>query len=150
MTAVLGFLRAEGGAYHRVMRTAGTLAAAWAVDGLSTPNRSLLHRLPRWWRTRRVLAFARRTIRDSYSTTRVLSKLRKGRVHVEIHGSVFCRPREPQAQPLCDFHAALIVGLLAAFDVPAQVRIETCTGAAGAACTMTLELAAADVVESAA
>ena len=58
MSAVLGFLRAEGAPYHVVMRKAGALAADWTVGALPAMRRKTLGMLPAWWRARAVLKLA--------------------------------------------------------------------------------------------
>ena len=98
--------------------------------------------LPRWWRVRAVLRVATRAIRDGYEPCRTTVRVRRGQARVEIRASLFCRVREAQAVPQCDFHAALIGGLLSAFNLPASVHIDSCAGAGAAACLVVVDLAA--------
>ena len=140
MTAVLGFLRAEGQPYHLVMRRAGAFAADWTYAALPAIRRRWLAMLPRWWRSRAVLALAAKAIRDGYPTSRAVVRVSRGQARIEIQQSLFCRVREAQASAQCDYHAALISGLLAAFDLPAAGVIEGCSGAGDGSCVVTVDL----------
>lgn len=144
MTAVLGFLRAEGEPYHAVMLRAGRYAADWTFDSLSAIERGCVSALPRWARVRAVLRMAARTIRAGYEPTKVNVRLRRNTGAFEVRHSLFCRVRESQAAPLCDFHAALIVQLLNRFNLPSAVRIDQCTGTQGGQCTVAIELGMAE------
>ncbi len=142
MTAVLGFLRTEGEPYHAVMSRAGRFAADWTRDAMPALRRRWLLALPRWWRVRAVLRVATRAIRAGYEPCRTTVRVRRGQARVEIRASLFCRVREAQAVPQCDFHAALLGGLLSAFNLPASVHIDSCAGAGAAACLVVVDLAA--------
>lgn len=144
MTAVLGFLRAEGQPYHDVMTRAGKYAADWTVDSMSGMERRFVLALPRWWRVRRVLRMAAHTTRAGYEPTRVKFRVRRHQATFEIRQSLFCRVREPQPAPLCDFHAALILKLLERFNLPAMVRIEQCIGTQGDLCVAAIDVGAAE------
>jgi predicted hydrocarbon binding protein len=134
MSAVLGFLRAEGDAYARVMRRAGEYTADWTIEALPSFQRQTLSALPRWWRVRRVLRLGVRTIRDGYAPTVVNVRVDKTEARVELKDSLFCRVRERHAAPLCEYYAALIAELLTRFDLPCRSSIESCAGTRDAAC----------------
>jgi hypothetical protein len=140
MTAVLGFLRAEGEPYDRVMTAAGRLAAEWTVDGMPALRRRLMASLPRAWRLRAALRVVRSVIRLGYHPSRTTLKVRRGTARLEVHDSIFCHVREAQKQPLCAYHAALAVELLARFDLPADCRIESCRASGGAGCVLIVTL----------
>ncbi len=144
MTAVLGFLRAEGEQYHAVMMRAGRYAADWTVDSLPAIERGFVLALPRWARVRAVLQMAARTIRAGYEPTTVNVRVRRNTGVFEVRNSLFCRVRETQAAPLCDFHAALIVQLLNRFNLPSTVQVDQCTGTHGGQCTVAIELEMAE------
>lgn len=150
MTAVLGFLRAEGAPYHAVMTRAGQYAADWTRDAMPAVRRRMLLALPRWWRSRAVLRIAAQAIRDGYAPSRAVVRVRRGEARVEISHSLFCRVREAQATPQCDFHSALVTGLLASFNLPSVARIDACTGAGNVTCAMAIDLVAASHTEVAA
>lgn len=142
MTAVLGFLRAEGEPYHVVMRRAGGFAADWTRDAMPAFRRRCLMMLPRWWRSRAVLALAAHVIREGYSPSRAAVKVRRGQARIEIGQSLFCRVREAQPAAQCDFHVALINGLLAAFNLPSAGVIEGCAGSGDGRCVVIVDLTA--------
>lgn len=142
MTAVLGFLRAEGAPYHAVMTRAGRYAAEWTRDAMPAVRRRMVQALPRWWRSRAVLRIAAQAIRDGYAPCRAVVRVRRGEARVEISHSLFCRVREAQPTPQCDFHAALITSLLESFNLRATSQIETCTGAGHVTCALAIDLAA--------
>lgn len=143
MTAVIGFLRAEGEPYHAVMARAGRFAADWTRDAMPAVRRRGLLALPRWWRSRAVLRVAADAIRAGYAPSTVVVRVRKGRARIEVRQSLFCRVRDVQPAPQCDFHAALISGLLASFNVPASFRIEACAGTGQGSCVVTCDLTSA-------
>ena len=145
MTAVVGFLRAEGQPYHAVMSRAGRFAADWTRDAMPSVRRRSLLALPRWWRSRAVLRVAARAIREGYGPSRVVVRVHGGRARVEIRQSLFCKVRDPQPVPQCDFYASLITGLLSAFNLPGVLQIETCSATGGGTCVMTVDLTPAEV-----
>jgi hypothetical protein len=61
---------------------------------------------------------------------------------MRVDTSVFCGVRDPQATPLCAFYRALVMECLRAFQVPADVAIESCRAVSGtgAACLIRIEL----------
>ena len=144
MTAVIGFLRAEGEPYHDVMRRAGRYAADWSVDSMPAFRRRLIMSLPRWWRARVVLRMAARTIRQGYEPTKTRARVRRREARLEVKDSLFCRVREPQPAPQCDFHAALAVQLLSRFNLPAASRVEACLGMQSAQCVIVMEMGIAE------
>ena len=144
MTAVLGFLRAEGEPYHAVMKRAGLYAADWTVDSLSAPRRRFIQALPRWVRLRVALRLAAGTIRSGYEPTKAKVRVRRNHARFEVKNSLFCRVRAPQGAPLCDFHAALIVQMLRRFDLPSTVTIEQCTGTHSEFCAVAIEIGMAE------
>lgn len=140
MTAVLGFLRAEGAPYHAVMTRAGGFAADWTCDAMPAMRRRTLLALPRWWRARAVLKIAARAIRDGYAPTKVMVHIRKGQARVEVRQSLFCRVRDAQPSAQCDFNVALVSGLLAAFKLPATFAIDECAGRGDGVCVVTFDM----------
>jgi bacteriochlorophyll 4-vinyl reductase len=140
MAAVLGFLRAERDHYAPVMSEAGRMAAEWAVDAMRAPYRRAVTALPRSLRARAALAFVKQVHRRGFSDARTLVKMRRGVARVEVRDSIFCQVREAQAHPLCGYHAALITGVLARFDLPADVVIEACHASGAPACVLIVTL----------
>ncbi len=140
MTAVLGFLRAEGESYHSVMTTAGRFAADWTREAMPAMRRRYLGALPRWWRARAVLAIAVRAIRAGYAPTRAIVRVRRGQARIEIKQSLFCRVRDRQTVSQCDFYTALIARLLAGFDLPSSFSVESCSAMGDATCVVIVNL----------
>lgn len=141
MTAVLGFLRTEGEPYHAVMSRAGAYAADWTRDAMPILRRRWMLAVPRWWRLRAVLNLASRAIRDGYAPSRAVVRVRKGQARIEIKQSLFCRVRGTQRLPQCDFHRALIAGLLTAFNLAASVSFDGCTATGNGPCVINVMLA---------
>jgi hypothetical protein len=140
ITGVLGFLRTEGGdAYDRVVSRAGVLAAEWSVPNLSPIRRRIIGALPRAWRARAALGVADAIARDVCSTTRAVSRVRRGVATMSVRESPFCLARDPQPRPLCGFYAALGVEILRAFGLTAEGRTETCRSAAGTNCRVVID-----------
>ena len=101
--AVLSFLRQEGEAYRLITTRAGEYAAEWTVQSMPPAQRALLKASPLWLRRRILLRLARRLVRNSYTGSRAVSRLRHGTASIDLRASVFCSVREPVPQPLCGF-----------------------------------------------
>ncbi|HUR34257.1 MAG TPA: hypothetical protein VM032_10715 [Vicinamibacterales bacterium] len=141
--AVLSFLRQEGGAYSRVTTRAGEYSAEWTVASMRPFTRSLIARLPGFARRRVALGRAKALVRMSYAGTRISTRLRGGAARVTLRASVFCSVREPAEQPLCGYYAAVYDRMLALFGITTAVAVESCRGAGGAVCVLSVPLAAA-------
>jgi len=140
ITAVIGFLRTEGEEYHRVVARAGALAAEWTVLSLPAFKMRLVTALPRPFRARAAMHVAARLVRDVQSTSAVATRVRRGRVRLDVKSSLFCAVRERQAQPLCGFYAAAAVETLRRFGLASQAHIDECRAVAGGSCVMTLRI----------
>jgi hypothetical protein len=143
VSAVLGFLRTEHDAYPRVMDRAGTLAANWTVASLPPFQRRLGASLPLALRVRFGLRVARRIVRYVMATSSASTRLRRGTATMRIQASVFCKVREPQPRPLCDFYAAVAVEALRSFDVAADAKLDACRATSGNQCVVTLRIVGA-------
>jgi hypothetical protein len=139
-TAVLGFLRTEGQRYDAIMTRAGRLAVEWTLDGMSPARRRSIMWLPRWVRARIALRLAGDVVRSICSTSRLSSRVRRGRAHVTVHGSVFCTVRERQMLPLCAFNLAVAIETLVRLGVPAQGDAIGCLAVNGGACTAVIDI----------
>ena len=141
LLAVLSFLRGEGDAYQRVVARAGELAASWTVNGLPGLERRLKRALPLTLRTRAALRTVRTLIRATYPGTRVIVRLRKGNVSIDLRGSLFCEVREASPRALCGFYSAAITTVLQLFAVQADARVDTCRAASrGQGCQMSVAM----------
>jgi hypothetical protein len=146
MTAVLGFLRAEGERYDTVMHLAGRLAAEWSVEGMSPFERRMVSALPRILRTRAALSIARRAVRRGFRPSRASVRLRRGVAQFVVRGSLVCRVRETRAQSPCAYYSALATHLLAQFSIDAHCRVERCRSQGEDDCALTITLRAVDPV----
>ncbi len=140
LTAVLSFLRCEGGAYTQVTDRAGEYAADWTVDGLSRPRRAITRALPRRLRTRLALRIARELVHGTYGGSRGVVSMRQGGATIDIRSSIFCGVREPSPAPLCGFYKAAFARLLARFDLPAALEITSCRGTGSGGCFVAITL----------
>lgn len=126
MTAVFGFLRTEGAGYERVMSEAGRLAGAWTWEARTPLVRRWTCALPRWWRMRAMARQARRAIAGSCTTTQARVNASKGRVVLQVEGSVFCGGRDVPAVPLCLFYAAMTKRLFEAAGLGLLGTMDEC------------------------
>jgi hypothetical protein len=144
VTAVLGFLRTEGEAYHAVLARAGTLAAAWTLASSPSFGRRVGTVLPLRFRAYFGLRVVRRIAADVLARTVASTRLRRGRATLRLNGSVFCTTRGLHARPLCDFYAALAVETLRHFQVAATANIESCRAVDGASqCVVAIDIGGA-------
>ena len=143
VSAVLGFLRTEGDAYAAVVSRAGTLAASWTVASLPPLQRRLGASLPQVFRAKFALRIMRRIVRDVLASSSASTRLKRGTATIRIQASPFCKVREPQRRPLCDFYSALAVETLRCFDVAAEGRLESCRATSDGPCVLTLTIVGA-------
>jgi hypothetical protein len=136
MSAVLGFLRAEGDAGAGVRRRAGALAAEWTWADVPAARRQWLCRAPRWWRLRAVARLAAWAIRDGHSASVVTWRVHRGTVEFRITHALFCRVRDRQAAPQCEFLQALIDGFYLSAGVPLSVQAVECAATGAPACVI--------------
>ena len=134
--AVLSFLRQEGEVYRIITMRAGEYAAEWTVQSMPAVKRGMIKAAPVWLRTRMLLRLARHLVRNTYTGSRAVARLRRGTANIDLRASVFCSVREPVRSPLCVFYAAAFTRLLAMFDVRARAEVVTCRGTGGATCVM--------------
>ena len=138
--AVLSFLRQEGEAYRLITTRAGEYAAEWTVQSMPPARRALLKASTLWLRSRILLRLARRLVRDSYTGSRAVSRLRHGTASVDLRASVFCSVREPVPHALCGFYAAAFTRLLTLFDIGASAEVVACRGTGEATCVLNVSL----------
>ena len=79
LAAVLSFLRQEGDPYTLVTSRAGQYAAQWTFDSLTPLQRSFIRALPVMMRARMAMHLAKKVVRRSFTGSRGVTKLRKGR-----------------------------------------------------------------------
>jgi bacteriochlorophyll 4-vinyl reductase len=134
--AVLSFLRQEGEAYRQITTRAGEYAAEWTVQSMAPGRRTMLKAAPAWLRRRILLRLARRLVRESYTGSRAVSRIRRGTASIDLRASVFCSVREPVPHPLCGFYAAAFTRLLALFDIGARTEVVACRGTGEPTCVL--------------
>ncbi len=136
--AVLSFLRQEGeDPYERITTCAGEYAAEWTVESMAPIERTLTKAAPAWLRSRLLMRLLGRLVSQSYTGSRVVSRVRRGQASLDVRGSVFCTVREAVPRPLCGFYVAAFTRLHALFDLTARVEVSSCRGMGQSACLMT-------------
>jgi hypothetical protein len=138
LAAVLSFLRQEGEPYHLVAARAGEYAAEWTVAGLPPIHRTIIRAAPPALRLRLVMRVARRMVRSTYGSSRVLVRWRKGEGAVDLRGSVFCEVRDRVEEPLCEFYASGIRRLMYLFNLEVDVGTEQCRATGAGQCLMSI------------
>lgn len=145
--AVLSFLRQEGQAYEMITTRAGEYAAEWTVQAMPAFERVLIRSAPHWLKNRLLLRLGTRLVRQSYTESRVVTRVRRGTAHVDLRASLFCAVREPVAQPLCGFYAAAMTRLLVLFDLGSKAEVVMCRGTGGSSCVLSIALTGSSVPE---
>lgn len=138
--AVLSFLRQEGEAYDLITTRAGEYAAEWTVQALPAVQRGFLKTAPPWLRGRLLLRVARGLVRSTYPGSRLVWRLRRGLISLDVRASIFCTVRERQSQPRCGFYAAAFTKLLAEFNMPAHAEVVACRGKGEPSCVLKMAL----------
>jgi bacteriochlorophyll 4-vinyl reductase len=138
--AVLSFLRQEGDAYHIITSRAGEYAAEWTVESMSPLQRAAIRASPTWLRGRLLVRLGRQLVRNSYTGSRAISKVRGGTARIDVRASIFCSVREPVSHPLCGFYAAAFTRLLTLFNLRTRAEVMACRGTGEAACVMQIAL----------
>lgn len=149
LTAVLSFLRTEGGAYNLITTRAGEYAAAWTFENVPAFERRVIKSLPIALRTRIALRHARGMVRATYPSSRALTRVKRGVVTIDLRGSLFCEVRETSMEPLCGFYAAGISRLLQLFDLSADAHVNECRAAGGQKrCILSVTLTGGDATRA--
>lgn len=146
--AVLSFLRQEGGAYTTVTSRAGEYAADWTFESMKPLRRTSIAVQPQWLRRRALLRRASALVRMSFVGSRAKWQIRRGHGRVHVGASVFCDVRQPVADPLCAFYAAVFERMLTRFGQPAAVTIQSCRGAGQSECVLDVLFASAAATEA--
>lgn len=138
MSAVLGFLRAEGEPYERVMTRAGDCAAEWIVEEMPALKRRLVAALPAPIRLRAAISVGRTLVRRAYPPSRAIATVHRGTVRVDVRRSLFCDVRETGPAPLCGFYAAAFARVLDLFALRADAAVTTCRATGADGCTLSI------------
>jgi bacteriochlorophyll 4-vinyl reductase len=138
--AVLSFLRQEGDAYRMITTRAGEYAAEWTVQSMPALQRTIIKAAPMWLRSRMLLRLAEELVRNCYTGSRAIFRVRGGRMSMDLRASIFCTVREPASQPLCGFYAAALTRLLTLFDLNARAEVISCRGTGNPTCLMSIAM----------
>jgi hypothetical protein len=134
--AVLSFLRQEGETYQIITTRAGEYAAEWTVQAMAPARRRLVKMMPETLRRRLVLRLAQQIVHRSYRGSRATASWRNGTASLDLRASIFCTVREPVAQPLCGFYAAVLTRLLRLFDLEGHTEVVACRGVGESTCML--------------
>jgi predicted hydrocarbon binding protein len=138
--AVLSFLRQEGDVYEMITTRAGQYAAEWTVESMPPFRRAALKVAPIWLRSRMLLRLAQELVRNCYTGSRAIFRVRGGRMSMDLRASIFCTVREPASQPLCGFYAAALTRLLTLFDLNVRAEVVSCRGTGNPTCLMSIAM----------
>ena len=111
------------------------------MQSMPSSRRAMLKAAPAWLRRRILLRLARRLVRESYTGSRAVSRIRRGTASIDLRASVFCSVREPVPHPLCGFYAAAFTRLLALFDIGARTEVVACRGTGEPTCVLKVAMA---------
>jgi hypothetical protein len=140
VSAVLSFLRHEDGDTHdAVMVQAAAYASTWWMAGQPWHVRTGGRLLPRWMRLRQVGTLAKRHFEASYRGTKVKVHVRRGRLDLEIRGSIFCSSREQARDAQCRYYLAFVEALVAQDAWPHRGTLVACRALGGECCVVRLE-----------
>jgi bacteriochlorophyll 4-vinyl reductase len=136
--AVLSFLRQEGAAYEMITTRAGQYAAEWTVESMPPMRRAVIKAAPGWLRKRLLLRLGGNLVRNSYTGSRVVAKVRHGTARIDVRASIFCTVREPVDHPLCGFYAAAYTRLLTLFNLAHRAEVVACRGTGKPSCVLAI------------
>ena len=112
-------------------------------------QRTLLKAFPVWLRRRFLLRLGRRLVRNSYTGSRAVARLRRGTARIDLRASVFCSVREPVPHALCGFYAAAFTRLLALFDIGARTEVVSCRCTGKPTCVLKVAMSNGQPAEAA-
>jgi hypothetical protein len=92
--------------------------------------------MPEALRSRLVLRLAQQIVHRSYRGSRAIARMRNGTASLDLRASIFCTVREPVAQPLCGFYAALLTRLWLLFDLEGHTDVVACRGIGESTCVL--------------
>lgn len=137
MLAVVGFLRTEGEAYHRVVGTAGRRAVEWTVPARGS---WLARLLPPALASRLVVSRLARLSRQADARTRIRGRQRGGHGTITVSGSPFCDMRGTRADAGCGFYAAALSHLMAINGLDGEARTGPCVSVGHRGCVIEFDV----------
>lgn len=138
MSAVLGFLRTEGAAYHGVMTRAGHLSGQWVFETAAPWRRRAATASPQFVRARLAIGTLADLVTQVHATSRATRLIRRRQAEIGVSDSLFCAVRETSRAPLCDFYLAAAVELFRLCSVPVEGRTTECRAVSGGQCRLVL------------
>ncbi len=122
--AVLSFVhREEPPANEEIATRAGTCAADWTFQGISSSRRWFIRRLPMGMRVRAALGLGKKLVVATVRRSKVTTHIRGSGAVVEIRSALFEQLRVPASVPMRGFYAAALRRLLALCAVDAEVGV---------------------------
>ena len=141
VSAVLSFLRhEEGHPYDAVMTQAAAYAADWWMARQPWHVRHGRRLLPQRMRLRQIGTLARRHFESSYRGTKVRVQVRRGRLELEIRGSIFCNSREQAHEAHCRYYLAFVEALIAPDALGHRGELAACRALGGECCVVRIDL----------
>lgn len=122
--AVLSFLhREEPPANDEIACRAGTCAADWTFQEISSLRRWWIRRLPAGLRVRAALGLLKRLVIATVRRSKVKTRMHHDGAVVEIRSALFEQLRAPASVPMRGFYAAALRRLLVLCGIDADVRL---------------------------
>jgi hypothetical protein len=122
--AVLSFLhREEAPANEQIANRAGTCAADWTFQEISSIRRWYIRKLPTGMRVRAALGLGKRLVFATVRRSKVKTQIKENSAVVEIRSALFEQLRDPASVPMRGFYAAALRRLLALCAVDAEVGV---------------------------
>lgn len=122
--AVLSFIhREEPPASAEIASRAGTCAADWTFQEVSSLRRWCTRRLPAGLRVRAVLGLGKKLVVATVRRSTFKARIRGGTVVIEIRSALFDQLRAPASLPMRGFYAAALRRLFEHCGIDAQVEV---------------------------
>jgi len=138
LSAVLSFLSKEEHNYDLVTCRAGEHAAQSFIEEVSGFTCFVACMLPVRWRVRVALRLCSSLVRRIDNRSRAVTRVRRGSVIFEIHGSPFCNVRDVVERPRCVFYVAVLERVMNFLNVSAKVQVDGCCARGDEVCRMSL------------
>ena len=138
VSAVLSFLRKEEHNYDLVTCRAGEHAAQSFIEEVSAFTCFVACMLPVRWRVRVALRLCSSLVRRIDNRSRTVTRVRRGSVIFEIHGSPFCNVRGVVERPRCVFYVGVLERVMNFLNVSAKVQVDGCCARGDEVCRMSL------------
>jgi hypothetical protein len=139
MSAVLGFLRTEGDAYHHVMARAGQLSGHWVFETAAPWRRRAATSSPQFVRARLAIGALADLVTQVHAASRATRFIRRRQAEIGVSDSLFCAVREASQTPLCGFYLSAAIELFQQCGVPVHGRTTDCRAVSGGRCQLVVD-----------